>query len=157
MQKIIFMLMLSISFVACTKIEVPVTELVIFPIILRAEAVSGEVRNRAGGYATVTGYSNDITKISVVISELVPKSIHAGQIRYGECEEKQTKIFIPLNSIQADEFGVGRSETELPTKKFDANRAKKQPLIILYFQRGQNDPKGNIGDPIVCGDLQYRQ
>ncbi len=155
MQKIRLILIVAVSFVACTPIEIPITEVVVFPIILRAEAVRGELRNKAGGYATVTGYSNDRTKISVVISDLIPRSAHAGQIRYGECEEKQSKIFIPLNPLQADQFGDGRVDTELPTKKFEANKAKKEPLIILYFQRGENDPKG-IGDPIVCGDIKYR-
>ena len=155
MQKIMLILIFVASLISCTPIEVPITEVTIFPIILRAESVKGDVRNKAGGYATVTGYSNNITRISVLISDLAPKSFHAGQIRYGECEEKSTKTFIALNPLQADEFGDGRSDTDLPTRKFDANKAKKESLIILYFQRGETDSKG-IGDPIVCGDIKYR-
>ncbi len=153
MTKIVLIFLLAASLFSCAPAEI--TEVIVFPIILRAEAVRGDVRNRAGGYATVTGYSNEQTKFSVLVSDLIPKSSHAGQIRYGECEEKSSKIFMPLNPLQGDEFGDGHVDTEIPTKKFAANKAKKEPLIILYFQRGETDPKG-IGDPIVCGDIKYR-
>jgi hypothetical protein len=155
MQKLTIILMFCISFVACTPIEIPITEVVIFPVVLRAEAVRGDVGNKAGGYTLVTGYSNEKTKISVTIADLAPKSVHAGQIRYGECDDKSTKTFLPLSTLQANEYGDGFAETSIPTKKFDANKAKKEPLIVLYFQRGETDLKG-IGDPIVCGDLKYR-
>jgi hypothetical protein len=160
MQKIVLLLMFCISFISCTKIIVPVTELVNFPIILRTESIKGETRNnnRAAGYVSVKVYSDDKdnTKFSVLISDLVPKSVHAGVIRVGECVDKTDKIFSPLNSLQADEFGDGLTETLLASKKFDANKAKKQDLFIVYYQRGEGDPKG-LGDPIVCGDLKYRQ
>jgi hypothetical protein len=100
--------------------------------------------------------NKDNTKFSVLISDLVPKSVHSGQIRVGECNDKSDKFFAQLNSIQADEFGDGQVETILPTKKFDANKAKQQNLFIVYYQRGEGDPKGT-GDPIVCGDLRYRK
>jgi hypothetical protein len=155
MQKLPIILLGCISFVACTPIPVEIVEVVVFPVVLRAEAVRGDIGNKAGGYTVVRGYSNDRTKIAVTIADLVPKSVHAGQIRYGECDDKTTKTFLPLSTLQANEYGDGFAETEIPTKKFDANKAKKEPLIVLYFQRGETDPKG-IGDPIVCGDLKYR-
>ncbi len=155
MKKLPIILMFLISFVACTPIPVEITEVVVFPVVLRAEAVRGDVGNKAGGYILVKGYSNEKTKVSVTIADLAPKSVHAGQIRYGECDDKTTKTFLPLSTLQANEYGDGFAETEIPTKKFDANKAKKEPLIVLYFQRGETDPKG-IGDPIVCGDLKYR-
>jgi hypothetical protein len=160
MQKIMLILTFCVSFVACTPIVIPITEVVNFPIILRTEAIKGEARNnnRAAGFVFVKVYSDnkENTKFSVLISDLVPKSIHSGQIRVGECNDKSDKFFAQLNSIQADEFGDGEVETTLPTKKFDANKAKQQNLFIVYYQRGEGDPKGT-GDPIVCGDLKYRK
>jgi hypothetical protein len=160
MQKIMLILIFCISFVGCTPIVVPVTELVNFPIVLRTEAIKGETKNnnRAAGFVFVRVYSDnkENTKFSVLISDLAPKSIHSGQIRVGECNDKSDKFFAQLNSIQADEFGDGQNETLLPTKKFDANKAKQQNLFIVYYQRSEGDPKGT-GDPIVCGDLKYRK
>jgi hypothetical protein len=154
-KSILTLLGLVLLLSACTPIEVPIKQTTNFPIFLRTEATRGDDRNKAGGFATVTSYSNDKTTISVAVTSLVPKSFHAGQIRYGECDEKLTKVFLALNPMQADEYGDGTANTELPTKKFDANKAKKEQLIILYFQRGETDPKG-IGDAIVCGDIKYR-
>lgn len=162
MKKIMFILILCAPFIftGCTPIVVPITEVVNFPIVLRTEAIKGEIKNnnRAAGFVFVRVYSDnkENTKFSVLISDLIPKSVHAGQIRVGECEDKTDKVFSALNSIQADEFGDGQSETLLPTKKFDANKAKQQNLFIVYYQRGEGDPKGT-GDPIVCGDLKYRR
>jgi hypothetical protein len=160
MKKIMLALLFCTSFIGCTPIVVPVTELVNFPIVLRTEAIKGETKNnnKAAGFVFVKVYSDnkDNTRFSVLISDLVPKSVHAGQIRVGECEDKTDKVFSPLNSIQADEFGDGQTETLLPSKKFDANKAKQQNLFIVYYQRGEGDPKGT-GDPIVCGDLKYRK
>ena len=155
MQKILIASLLYIFLVSCTPIEVPITEVTSFPIFLRTDASQTASRNQANGFAFITGYSNEQTKITVTLIGLVPKSVHAGQIRYGECVDPNLKVLVPLNQIQANEYGDGRVDTFIPTKKFEENRTKGLKLTIVYLQRSETDPKTS-GDPIVCGDFKYR-
>ncbi len=116
---------------------------------------NGELSTVAGS-AELLPYNDGKLRITVKLGNLPPDTVRAGRIVFGDCTVITTKVLIQLDSIRSDKDGYGTVVTTVATDRLATTASAKSSLAVLYYQRGETDPSGIIGDPITCGDFVYR-